>query len=140
MKRTFTPDWRLEREQAVSESDNRAATKINWDEKPSDCTCNYPETRFRNMTGHAPSCPSHKRLYESMMGRDKPTPATVPSMPTPDSGPSLWREWLTYQLAQPQGRESMGRLGLLRDALKRWELMAEDFAGYWTRTTRESGE
>lgn len=120
----------------MSESDNRAATKINWDEKPADCACNYPETRYRNMTGHAPSCPAHGRLLDAMKSNQLAEKA-VPYFPAPNASPALWETWLAYQLAQPQSRESMGRLVLLRDALKRWALMSEDFSGWWTR---ESGE
>ena len=29
--------------------------------KPADCTCVYPRLVARNMTGHAPDCPTHAR-------------------------------------------------------------------------------
>ena len=29
--------------------------------KPDDCTCSFPQVVCRNMSGHDPSCPSHKK-------------------------------------------------------------------------------
>lgn len=32
-------------------------------EKPYDCTCEYPKIVLRNGSGHNPNCPYHKRFF-----------------------------------------------------------------------------
>lgn len=38
-------------------------------EKPADCTCDFPDTVFRNMIGHHPSCAAYQRLHDEMFGK-----------------------------------------------------------------------
>lgn len=65
------------------------------DEKPADCTCEYPAIRMRNMIGHPRSCGAYARLWA-----ERAKQAAVRELPSADE---LYHQW-AERLAQFIGK------------------------------------